>query len=101
MRLLEAGVRDRLCHGHVAPAGAIAHEAHRALVDMISGLRLRAAIDLGLEAPVGIVLAEGDAGGAILQAVGNFAHRVANRRDDAHAGDYHPAQIGAVNGHRG
>ena len=83
----EAAVDDRLIHRDVVPGGAAAVEPHRPAVDHLFGAEGRRALDLGAKAEFGEFLGPRDAGFAGVKAGHHFLGVVADRGDDAHAGD--------------
>ena len=80
-------VDDRLIHRDVIPGGAAAVKAHRATVDDLFRFESRRALHLAAEAELGVFFGARDAGARLAQARQHLLSIVADRGDDAHAGD--------------
>ena len=85
--LAEARVGDRLLHGEIGVGRAVAHEAAQAAVDQLVDVDLQRAGDLAAEAELRVLRHELDAGLAVLQRLRDLGGVVADRGDDAQAGD--------------
>mmetsp|Transcript_28995 Transcript_28995/g.85771 ORF Transcript_28995/g.85771 Transcript_28995/m.85771 type:complete len:439 (+) Transcript_28995:715-2031(+) len=95
--VLQSGVLDRVGHGDVGELGVLAAESQRSLGD--EGLEIlvgqvRAGVDLRSDALLGGLLAEGDAGLALLEGGRDVLEGVPEAGRDAHAGDHDPLEAG-------
>ena len=91
----EAGVGDRLLHGDVGIGRAGGEEPRGPPVDQRFPVDGRRGVDLAAEAQLGIVRRRDDAGARLPQRGGDLLGAIADRRDDAHAGDHHSAHEGS------
>jgi hypothetical protein len=84
---LQPGIGDGLVHGDMVPGGAGGVEAHGAAVDELFGVERRRAVNLAAKAQLGVFFGPHDAGPRLAQRSRDFLDVVADRRDNADAGD--------------
>ena len=75
----------------MVPRSALAEEAHGAAVNEVGRVKVRLAPDLALEAMLGKIAGEGDAGLGIAQRGGDLGGIIADGRDDTKACDNYPS----------
>ena len=91
--LVQAGVGDRLLHGHVGVGRRVAHEAPGLAVDMLFQVDIRRPCDLAAHAHFLIGFLEADAREAVPQRLGNLVRLVAEAGHDSQAGNHDATHI--------
>ncbi len=84
---LQPGIGDGLIHGDMVPGGAGGVKAHGAAVDDLFRIERRGAMDLAAEAEFGIFLGAHDSRSRRAQRGRDFLGIIADRGDNADAGD--------------
>ena len=85
--VLQPGIGDGLIHGDMVPGGAVGMEAHGAAIDQGFRIERRRAMHLTTKTKLGVFIGPDDAGARRAQRGENLVGVIADRGNNANAGD--------------
>ncbi len=89
----EAGISNRLLHGHVVPGTTLGQEAHGATIDQFGRIERGLTPDLAAETILGEIGRKGDARFGIAQGCGDFGGIGTDGGHDAQTRYYNPSHL--------